>query len=293
VSKKNITAALPTPATPSPDFKNCKFCHYQMAKSELSCPHCGRPAQDYPNVIDARAEREALETRVKDALAAHKVSDEATAVVTEVAGNAEITMRRQAVHVGLMLMAETLPTHLKLFELGLRAYRYDDMWEPWRVKAGADIHRGYESQIHFAALTPHGMSAPERYGEYDLAFRDDMISHRTTFFHENSARWWYRNVASAPQSPIPKGFRSLWEDRTKLTIAKLADRLSPKPDAGIVASLILDPDAPEGGDFVEAHICGRISLRSFKRIKVNRKDITEKYELAIRDNYDSINLDVI
>jgi hypothetical protein len=265
-----------------------------MAKSEQTCPHCARPiAQDYPNVIDALAERGALESRVQAALSAHKVSDEAAAIVNEVASNAEITMRREAVHIGFMLMAETLPTHLRLFELRLRAYRYDDKWEPYRTKAGVDIHSGYESEIHFGALTPVGMSAPERYGDYDLAFRDEMISHRTTFFHENSARWWYRNVAAAPQSPIPKGYRSLWEDRTKLAVAKLADRLKPKPDPGLVASLLLDPDAPDGGDFVEAHVYGRISLRSFKRIKVKQKQIPESYELAIRDNYKSVDLDVI
>jgi hypothetical protein len=264
-----------------------------MAKSEAVCPHCGRPVAGYPNVIDALAERKDLEARFEDARSRYGVSDTAVAVVGGVTDSAEIAMRRLDVHIGLMLMLETLPTHLKLFDLGLRAYRYNDEWEPLRAKAGVDIHGGYASQIHFAALAPVGRSVPERYGEFELVFRDDMISHRTTFFQENSARWWYRNVAAAPQSPIPKGYRSLWEDRTKLAIAKLADRLQPPPDAAMVAELLLDPDAPDGGDYVEAHICGSISLRSFKRIKVKRDDITRKNELAILDDYDSVQLDVI
>src|SRR5262245_17913279 len=45
----------------------CSYCTYDIPRAEDRCPHCARPSR-FPNVLDAKDERQALDLRHRDAI---------------------------------------------------------------------------------------------------------------------------------------------------------------------------------------------------------------------------------
>ena len=136
-----------------------------------------------------------------------------------------------------------------------------DMWDPLRRLADEALFPGYKEKIRFAALSLDGVGLPG-YGECSLVLREEMIAHRASILEGNSAllmkKWDYT---------VPAGSRAVWEERARLCVAKLGNRLRPETTKADFASLLLRPGSrPENDEFVEVHIWGPMSSWTFARV---------------------------
>jgi hypothetical protein len=146
-------------------------------------------------------------------------------------------------------------------------------WDVWRKVADAAILSGYERHIHFAALSPDG-SGLINYGTCFLALKQDMISHRTSFFESNTVTWLRRRrVEFDDLVSLPPGFRASWDQRRLLGAAKLADSLPRRATDQEIRSLLLRPGPTSADDeCIEAHVFGPMSIRTLESVVLAPKD---------------------
>jgi hypothetical protein len=128
---------------------------------------------------------------------------------------------------------------------------------------------GVREHVHYAALSL-GERGLHNYGECLVILREQMISHRATIFEENSIVFLKRhNVAMFDADKLPPGYRSTWENRAVLCVSKLAHRLQPDTDPTEFAGLLLHVgETRQDDDFVEVHIFGPMTFRTFAKIIV-------------------------
>lgn len=89
-----------------------------------------------------------------------------------------------------------------------------------------------------------------------------MIAHRASAFEANSASFVERH-----HHPVPPGFRSTWEERSKLCTAKHAKDLRPElPDSELPAILLRQQSGFEESRFVEVHIYGPLSVHAIDKV---------------------------
>lgn len=170
-----------------------------MPISERVCPACGHPPP-FANVDVVKNERDHLEMHLARMLTDHVVPPELLDRLREMVLQCHVVMCRHIGDVDFMTRTihDMLPTHLQLQRAGLRPFRHNDTWEKYRHNAALDLFTGYGEDVHFAVLSPDDTGIP-KYGEFTLVFRDDMIEHRTTFFEENTAKWWHNHCAIFPK----------------------------------------------------------------------------------------------
>ncbi len=148
----------------------------------------------------------------------------------------------------------------------------ENHWDGWRSQADEFFFPYYKEEIRFAALTLDGLGLPH-YGDAFLVLRDDMIAYRTTIFESNTtafARTESLTLDNAPSKIL--GRRSLWGARGKLAVAKHHAELAPDTASGKFAALILSPGNTQAEDcFLEAHVYGSITARTFERVIVQRQ----------------------
>ena len=97
-----------------------------------------------------------------------------------------------------------------------------------------------------------------------------MIAHRASVFDENSVLFMERHGVKASRKPgIPKGFRATWNERDKLCIAKLAERIDSSTTPNQYSGLLLKQGvSPENDEFVEVHIFGPITVLTMAEVTV-------------------------
>ena len=130
--------------------------------------------------------------------------------------------------------------------------------------ADATLFPLYEKRIRFAALTLDGLGV-QRYGDCSLVLRDALIKDRTTVFEDNSAVF-LRNRSYR----LPAGHRASWEGRPWLCVAKLSRTIHAGTTAAEFPGLLLHQGAtPEDDRFVEVHVWGSLTAKSFERAVVS------------------------
>jgi hypothetical protein len=189
----------------------CEFCGGPIPLEKERCPHCARPGL-FPNVraaLDA-AEREALERRYRNALAA-AVARGTDAVVGEFEAavqSSKAVIARPLRDLDRLVSSdrELLPSYYELLrgEVGLP---HGNQWDLLRGLADEALFPSYREHIHFGALSLDGAGLPS-YGEASFVLRDDMIAHRASVYEDNSALS-LKNHAYVP----PPGHRAAWADR--------------------------------------------------------------------------------
>lgn len=159
---------------------------------------------------------------------------------------------------------ELYPTFYGLTRGEVRA-SFGDKWDLLRRVADAALFPGYEEHIRFAALSLDGVG-PGEFGDCFLVLREDIIAHRASAFEDNSASFVERH-----HHPVPEGFRSTWEERSRLCAAKHAKDLRPgMADAEFPAILLRQKAGSEESGFVEVHIYGPLSVRSVDRVTLRK-----------------------
>ncbi len=258
-------------------MKQCNDCGLDMPLEREYCPHCGRPRL-FPNV-DAAAtasEREALQHRYDRALA---VAAQRHCEGQVKAFEAIVTQDSQAVMAcelsKLMPMGTGDRTvYLTFYELA--QFRFptppakagDRDWDRIRAVCETALFGDtVKRQIHYAALSIDGRGLPN-YGKCTIILRTDMIAHRASVFEENNVLFMKRHGTTTFESDrLPKGYRSTWNDRGRLCVAKLADKIKPDTNAADFAELLIEPGENSLDDaFVEVHIFGPMTFHTFKEV---------------------------
>ncbi|HEX5717900.1 MAG TPA: hypothetical protein VF179_17205 [Thermoanaerobaculia bacterium] len=174
---------------------------------------------------------------------------------------------------------ELYPTFYGLTEAESRS-SFGDRWDILRRVADAALFPGYQQHIRFAALSLDGVGLDE-FGECFLVLREDMIAHRASGFEDNSASFVERR-----HHPVPEGFRSTWEERSKLCTAKHAKDLQPgTPKSEFPAVLLRQKAGSEESGFVEVHIYGPISVHAVDKVilRKGRSQPRKAMVLELRD----------
>ncbi|MBF0608435.1 MAG: zinc ribbon domain-containing protein [Magnetococcales bacterium] len=160
----------------------------------------------------------------------------------------------------------------------------DDKYLPYarRVKAGEmeslepekDIFRkkvdkmlfGVDgSDICYAAISIDGTGV-KKYGTYTICLSDKEISTRTTLLEEDSFDFVKRHKLTE-HSKIPPGYRSLWADRHKLAVAKLARKLRKSfTDSEYANILVVNAESKDSYDCVEVHIYDGFSNDAVEKV---------------------------
>lgn len=134
-----------------------------------------------------------------------------------------------------------------------------------RVIADAVMFGSYHQQIRFAALslTDTGLGS---YGAYSMKLRDIAVARRSSLLEENSFSF-IKHHSLTIKTPLPPGFRSTWQERGKLAVAKLADFVEPgMNEAGFQGLLIADTGDRETDRFIEVHIFGTFDREAVETV---------------------------
>ena len=269
-----------------PDSILCDHCNNDIPHPSERCPHCARPGIFW-NVISAdRAdERTALEQRYNfakvDALS--RGAEEGLRSFEYAASSSTVVIARSESELLRLATSDRqlYATYYQQLEGGLRLPDGDD-WDVVREIADTLLFPKYKQDIRFGALSLDGVGLTN-YGSCSITLRDDMISHRTTVFEENSVVFMKRFGIKASNPELPKGYRATWRDRGKLCVAKLASTINATTTANEYSSLLLKQGASSADDqFVEVHIWGPISILTMQRVTLTSKEIENENRTIIK-----------
>jgi hypothetical protein len=257
-----------------PPKQPCRDCGVEFQINFERCPHCARPGL-FPNVRFAELERVELNARYEDARreaegrgarAAFKAFEE------RVGADSKAVLARSANELQRLATSdnevyatfyELLGAHVRLWETG--------KWSVLRSAADAAFFPGFHTQIRFAALSldSAGLS---NYGDCSITLRAEMIAHRASVFEENTVTFLERRNLPFPRlADLPAGFRATWDERARLCAAKLAKLIEAGATSEAHGSLLLKQGQTSASDeFVEVHIWGPMTARTFERVTFRR-----------------------
>jgi hypothetical protein len=253
---------------------DCSNCNRPVPAASERCPHCGEQ-ESFPNVRSAldSAERAALDFRYHRALAS---LSERNCLPLGLDFQAAVA-RSQAVIARPLAEVQRLAasdkqgyaTYYQMIEAELRLPD-DSSWDWLRRIADEALFPGYKENIRFSALSLDGRGL-SRYGECFVVLKDSMIARRTSVFEENSAVFVERQVVAELPGAV-RGRRAAWGDRSKLAVAKVADRIDRDTTPEEFPRLLLhEGSTPRDDDFLEAHTWGPLTVRSFERVVTHRR----------------------
>ena len=124
----------------------------------------------------------------------------------------------------------------------------------------------YAKRIVYGALSTTSAGLPT-YGDVYFRLKASAVDDRTTFLESNS----YRFVEQHPDcltGPVPRGYRSNWQNRHQLALAKLAGNLTQGQNDTDMQRLLLTSDSADraNDDFVEAHVYEGFNRHSIESI---------------------------
>lgn len=252
----------------------CTHCGNNIPLSAERCPHCALPGL-FPNVRAAEqaGELEALNRRYEEAL-----NRAASRGCEQIAKDFELALSdSQAVIARSLLEADRLAssdkqlyaTFYELVDAGVRLPS-GSKWDTLRDVADGALFTGYKKHIRFGALSLNGLGL-SNYGECFLVLRDSMIVHRASVFEENSTLFMkHHNISMSEAHNLPPGYRAVWKERGKLCVAKLVDELSQNTKKSDYPGILLKEGTTSADEsFVEVHIWGPMTIRTFDRIIAN------------------------
>jgi hypothetical protein len=254
---------------------DCSYCGIPFSYKLSQCPVCGEQA--FPNVrlADRQEERDELERRYQEALSdaeSRGCKDAVLAFEREIAVRSKaITNNKSRIVFDKSISDNELyASYYERIEGGSRIPD-DDNWDFFRRITDETIFPYFKSDIHFAALTLDGEGLPN-YGDCSIVFRDNMIDRRTSVIECNSVMLIIKIWDELKKNcGLPFGYRTVWEDRAKLCIAKLSGKINSDIDPGDYPKLLLTSDKDRTKDeFVEIHIYGKISRYTLERVIIQK-----------------------
>jgi hypothetical protein len=252
----------------------CELCSELMPDTVTECPHCGRPSL-FPNVTAAaRADEEAaLEVRVTQAAAsaAARGAADKTRQFADAIETAEAVANRYFGELFRLAWSDdqVYATYYQRVQAGLQIPE-SDVWNRLRAIADTIIFGDMnKASIRFATLSLNGTGL-ENYGDCALTLKTSMIAHRASVFEENAVIFVEKHdIRAKDKFVMPLGFQAPWAHRAQLCLAKLSDQIMADTDPAEFQNILLSPGLTSGDDkFVEVHIWGSLTIRSFFRVVV-------------------------
>ena len=134
------------------------------------------------------------------------------------------------------------------------------------------IFGSYDEEIRHAALSLDGRGPS--YGLYVLRLEDIAVGDRASLLEENS--YDFVEHQNLKKGRIPPGYRSVWQERHKLAVAKLAARLSSTTIEEEYPYLVLPASKGRSSDeFIEVHIFGPLDMSAIESVRGKSKPRTK------------------
>jgi hypothetical protein len=252
------------------------------------CPHCALPGL-FSNVRAADDVREthSLQTRYAAAMdrATRRGVEGTVRAFGEAMKKTRAVINRPLGEIHRLAQSDenVYATYYQLRDSGVRIPS-GDVWDKRRTVTDEMLFPGYKEKIRFGALTVDGHGV-WHYGDFALVLKESTIAHRASVLEENSVMFMQRhNIRVFNVDALPKGYRAVWAERDKVCVAKLADRLHDKTKETDHARLVLKQGAkPDEDEFVEVHIWGPLTIRSFEHIYARKGKLRPVARVLLRD----------
>ncbi len=266
----------------------CQKCQNPFPITEDRCPHCGFPGL-FPNVRMAEdpEERRALDRRYERAIRGAADRDCLDTVQDFETGTAasKAVIARSLEETSRLASGDhqLYPTYHQLTEI---EFRIPDgsKWDLLRKLTDQTLFGDYMAEIRFAALSLDGLGLMS-YGDCCWVLREEMIAYRASVFEENSVMFMERHgVRISDANELPPGHRAPWEERAKLCVAKLADRIDDSTGPGAFPELLLrQGTTSEDDEFVEVHVGGPMTVRTMEQVLLKRRTLRTALGKAVRE----------
>lgn len=252
----------------------CVHCKNDLPPSAVQCPHCAWPG-NYPNV---RAAEHVEETRALDRRCQEALDRARSAGLEDKAKDLEAALSTSKAVISCSLLEvqnlvfkedETFSTYHQKVLAGIK-WPQGGKWDLLRMACEASIFPGYYQHIRFGALSLDGMGL-KNYGNCYLVVKDDMIAHRASVFEENNVLLIINlEIQAGKLHDLPKGFRSTWQRRCKLGMAKFADQVGTCKNFSEL--LLKNGKTTQDDDFIEVHIYGPMTARTFETMRIKKRE---------------------
>jgi len=250
----------------------CDYCNNDIPQPSERCPHCARPGIFW-NVIaaDDGEERGELLNRYNTAKAdAQRRGVDKVLADFEQAAAASVAVIARSESEVLRLATTTkqlYATYYEQLESNIRLPDGDE-WDVVREVTDTVLFPKYKREMRFGALSIDGVGVVN-YGSCSMALRSEMISHRASVFEENSVLFMKHKKIEVSNPVLPNGFRTTWNDRAMLCVAKLASAIDSTLLPDQYSKLLLTQGVSSADDnFVEVHIWGPISVKTMEKVTV-------------------------
>lgn len=247
----------------------CAKCNSVIGDHCRICTACGADV-GFPNVRAAQNVQElsALQTRWETANEfARKTGAEAALHHFEVLlKRSKAVMCRSWGIVDRIVSADSqvFATFYLEVEAGLRTPENNEM-DRIRAAVDATFFPFYSAEVRFAALTLDGRG-PSAYGPCSIILKESMIADRATVFEENTVIFCRRRGIPLG-AKIPTGHRAKWEDRHRLGIAKLHEKIASDMTEESFGQLLLQQHpSTEDTELIEVHIYGPINRQAIEAV---------------------------
>jgi hypothetical protein len=248
----------------------CEKCAFAFPEPVATCPTCAWAR--YPNVVLAQNSVPAkfLATRFDAAVAHFKehYSEAELEAALHSLDQTHAVIVRPIVELNRLAISGTqlYSTYYKQIDAELRLPDTNE-WDVFRRVADEILFPGCRDAIRFAALSINGLG-PSTYGDAHLTLKDEMISFRSTVFVKNSAQFvkQYTGTTAGAIALMPT-FRATWEDKGKLSFAKLEPLLEGRdPVLQISKLLLVDVGQVGEEEFIEVHIYGPLTINAVSSV---------------------------
>jgi hypothetical protein len=251
------------------DMEKCEKCHTKVEITTATCTYCGHFLGP-PNVREVQGGVEVSALQAAYAAALEEAAEQGRlAPVKEferLVGSSSAVVSVSLDYLCQFLLSDSTlyANYYGLVEGGARKAARVEFDRRRRVTDDI-LFASYATNIRFAALSLNcaGLTS---YGDYTMVLADDAINERATVLDLNS----YQCVVAyklTDNFSIPPGHRSVWGDRDKLAVSKLAKEISSTTQVSEYASILLkNTGDKERDDFIEVHIWGTFNNKAVKAV---------------------------
>jgi len=122
--------------------------------------------------------------------------------------------------------------------------------------------------IRYGALCSR-LTGLHSYGEFCIVLNGHELQEYTSVFEENPFIFLKKHPYIPKQEPcIPYGYRATWENRSKLAVAKLGERITADTQPSDFPSLLTHCSEDKmQDDFIEVHICKKINCDDIVEVR--------------------------
>lgn len=254
----------------------CSYCGFSIPAWCSRCPHCARPSL-FPNVTAAgqSEERHALGERYRAAVAeaGRRGSQRAVEDFERSVGLSRVVISRSLPEMLRLASSdrELYATFHQIVGAGIRLPN-GNKWDRLRLLVDSALFPHYKDEIRFGSLSLDG-NGISHFGPCAMTLRTDMLDYRVSLFEENSILFFEKSGTTIAEAvDVPKGYRSVWDDRARHAVAKLGTRISPATSVSEHRELLAQENpSPERADFIEAHVYGPMTIRTMEKVRVAGK----------------------